>query len=278
MRTSTVLASILFGSFAAAAPVDKRALVVHTEVVYETVVVFTTVYDDDVPAASPTPEGLFYEQPSSSSVVVASTSSAAPAVVKPSSIYVAAPAPQTPSPVPTTTAKVYTPEPAKPTTEAAKPTYEAPKPTPEAPKPTTTTEAAYVAPTTAAAVAAPVAASDSAPATTSGEQYSNVDITIYDNNGGFGACGTELHDTDLIAAIAQPAWGASTYDVMTGAATNVWCGQKAKVDYNGKSVIVTILDMCPGCVGNDLDLSLAAWTALGLTEKTRLKASWSKVS
>ncbi|KAI8934018.1 hypothetical protein NX059_008786 [Plenodomus lindquistii] len=290
MKTSAVLASLLFSLAAVAAPVDKRALVYHTEVVYETVVVFTTVYeDDDVPEATPTPEGLFYEQPPvSSSVEVIPTSSAAPAPVeKPTSIYtpVPAPAPETPSPTPT-------------------PTYVAPAPTSEAPKPTSS-EAAYVAPppapepTPSAAPspapapspsaapspapepAAPVYSAPPAPEkpASSGQQFTNVDITIYDNNGGFGACGTELHDTDMIVALAQPAWGASTYDVMTGAATNPWCGQKIQVEYQGNTIEAKIMDLCPGCSGNDIDLSLAAWKALtGLDEKTRLKASWSKIS
>ncbi|KAH9881215.1 hypothetical protein J1614_001710 [Plenodomus biglobosus] len=291
MKTSAVLASVLFSLAAVAAPVDKRALVYHTETVIETVVVYTTVYDDDVvPEATPTPspEGLFYEQPASSSsssstpIVVPTPSpepapAPAPVVETPTSIYTPAPppAPETPSPAPTST-------------------YVAPAPVPEAPKPTTS-EAAYVPPPPPPAPApvpepttsaAPVYAAPPAPekpaatgSTSSGEQFSNVDITIYDNNGSFGACGTELHDTDMIVALAQPAWGQSTYDVMTGASTNPWCGQKIQVEYEGNTIEATIMDLCPGCSGHDIDLSLSAWKALtGLDEKTRLKASWSKIS
>lgn len=279
MKTSTVLASLLFGSFAVAAPFDKRALVYKTEVVTETVVIYTTVYDDEpVPT---TLEGLFYEQPKqTTTAAVQPTPEPAPAstppkIEQPSSAYVAPP--QSPAPVPT-------PAP------AAAP---APQPAPEEPKPTTT-EAAYVAPapapapaTSAAPAPAPVAPAapqvESKPASgnaaTTGEKYSNVDITIYDNNGGFGACGTALYDTDMIVALAKPAWGQSTYDVMTGEATNPWCGQKIQVEYNGNFVEATIMDMCPGCSGNDIDLSLAAWKKLTKTdEKTRLKASWSKIA
>ena len=108
-------------------------------------------------------------------------------------------------------------------------------------------------------------------------EHTNVDITIYDNNGGFGACGTELHDTDMIVALSKETWGQSTYDVMTGEATNPWCGQRIKVEYNGNHIFAKIMDMCPGCAGADIDLSLAAWKELTkLDEKTRLKASWSK--
>lgn len=260
MKNSAVLASMLFGALAVAAPFDKRALVYATEVVTETVVIYTTVYEDE-PVATSSVDGLFYEQPTTtSSAVVVPTSSAAPAYVapvtseSPSSVYT--PAPETPSSTPVAVA-----------TSAAAVVETQP----------TTTEA-YVAPAVTSAAAVESQAS-SGSTTTSGETYSDVDITIYDNSGGYGACGTELHDTDMIVALAQDAWGTSTYDVMTGEATNPWCGQKIQIEYNGNSIQATIMDLCPGCGGHDIDLSLAAWKQLtGLDEKTRLKASWSKVA
>lgn len=269
MKTSAVIASLLFGSFAVAAPFDKRALVYKTEVVTETVVVYTTVYDDEVPVAqaTTTPAGYFYEQPKAPSSAAAQPTSQAPVAEKPSSTYVA-PAPEKPTPTPVV--------------EQPKPVVESPKPVVEAPKPVETTQAAP-APTSVAPApvysAAPAPA-PSAPATSnpgSGMEHSNVDITIYDNNGGFGACGTELHDTDMIVALSKDTWGASTYDVMTGESTNPWCGQRIKVEYNGNHIFAKIMDLCPGCSGADIDLSLAAWKELTkLDEKTRLKASWSK--
>lgn len=289
MKTSAVLASMLFGSLAVAAPFDKRALAYKTEVVTETVVVWTTVYDDgaEVAEATTTPAGYFYEQPKASSAAAVPTSAQAPAappvVEKPSSAAYVAPAPQTPTPTP---APAPTPTPApveqpKPETSA----YVAPAPAPApassaayvAPAPAPASSAAYVAPAPAASSPAPQTVNT---ASSSGAQFQDVDITIYDNNqGGFGACGTKLTDSDMIVALAQPAWGASTYDKMTGAATNPWCGQKIKVEYEGKSVEATIMDMCPGCAGHDIDLSVAAWKALtGSDVKTRYKASWSKIS
>ncbi|KAF1358369.1 hypothetical protein EJ07DRAFT_125341, partial [Lizonia empirigonia] len=90
-----------------------------------------------------------------------------------------------------------------------------------------------------------------------------------------GACGKALYATDMVVALAADAWGASTYDTMTGAATNPWCGKKINIEYNGKTVSATIMDMCPGCSGHDIDLSDAAWAAIGMTEWTRVKGSWS---
>lgn len=289
MKNSAVLASLLFGSFAVAAPFDKRALIYKTEVVTETVVVYTTIYVDDAPVAqaTSTPAGYFYEEPkisSSSSVVVSSSSAQAPAytppaaAAAPSSAYVAPP--QAPAPTPTP-APVPTPSPSP----SPAPVVEQPKPV-ESPKPVETPQPAPAPAPSSAAAAPPAYSAPPAPVkpangggSVSGETYSNVDITIYDiNEGDHGACGTKLSATDMVVALAQPAWGASTYDVMTGAATNPWCGQKIKVSYEGNSIEATIMDLCPGCSGHDIDLSPAAWKALtGLDEKTRRKASWSKM-
>jgi hypothetical protein len=87
-----------------------------------------------------------------------------------------------------------------------------------------------------------------------------------------------MQATDLYVALAAPAWGASTYDTMTGKATNKWCGQKIRIEYGGKSVDAKIMDMCPGCAGHDIDLSDAAWAAIGMTEWTRVQGSWSMIN
>ncbi|KAH8730051.1 hypothetical protein GQ44DRAFT_554808, partial [Phaeosphaeriaceae sp. PMI808] len=77
-----------------------------------------------------------------------------------------------------------------------------------------------------------------------------------------GACGSSLKDTDMIVALAKPTWGESTHDVMTGESNNPWCGQKIRMKYNGRTADATIVDLCPGCKGADVDLSPAAWKAL----------------
>lgn len=282
MKTSAVLASALLSAFTVAAPVDKRALVYQTEIVTETVVIYTTIYDDDyVPEATTTPEGLFYEQPeTSSSVVVVPTSSAAPASAPQVQEASSAPAPasETPTPSPSPS-PVATPTPApvvEQPEEKAQPTtsaYVAPAPAPE---PSTSSAAPAVA--SPAPVASQVSQASTA-GTTTGESFTNVDMTVYDNNGAFGACGTALYDTDMIVALSKDAWGASTYDVMTGAATNPWCGQKIQVQYGGNTVEATIMDLCPGCSGHDIDLSWAAWKAVtGVSTPERFQASWSKIA
>jgi hypothetical protein len=277
MKTSAVLASILFGSYAVAAPFDRRALVYKTEVVTETVVVYTTVWDDEPVATSTTSAGEFYEQPSTTSTaVVVSTSSevatplAAPTKAAPTSSE-AAPA-YTPV-VPEEPSSVYTPVPT--TTPAPAP---APETSSAAPEPTTTAVASPApepvysqAPAPAASSAAP------SPPTTGGSSdgaaYSDVEITIYDNTGAAGACGKALYDSSKVVAISIGAWnemGGTTHDYMTGESTNPWCGKNIEIEYQGKTATAQIMDMCPGCVNKyDIDLSHAVWEELGLTEITR---------
>ena len=288
MKYSQVLATVLFGSMAAAIPF-KRDLVTKTEIAIETVIVYTTVWEDDIPVAEATTTagGYFYEKPSAEAETTpAATSTPA----------------YTPAPVQEPSTPAYTPPvktsaaPAPPKVEvsSAAPVQEPVKETSAAPAPATSTVEAPAAPTTTEAPAytpAPATTAAPAPATTAaaapsyssgssstGENFSGVDLTIAPLTGALGACGEPMHATDMYVAIAQSAWGASTYDTMTGQATNKWCGQKVRIEYNGKSVDAKIMDMCPGCAGHDLDLSDAAWAAIGMTEWTRVKGSWSMIN
>jgi hypothetical protein len=300
MKNSAVLASLLFGACAIAAPLNPRAMVYKTEVVVETVVVYTTVYDDQpVAQATPTNGGYFYErpkEPSASAVVPSSSSSSssskeAPAYTppvmapKPSSTYVA-PIPQAPAPTP----------------QAPAPTSQAPTPTPApvaTPKPSS---AVYVAPPVVPSVApvpvyspppapvssaAPIYSATPAPPSTGGVvsgPFTNVDMTVYDvgtMNGGL-ACGEayKSSDTDYVAAVAPGVWGTSTWDRMTGASSNPNCGKMAKVNYGGKSVTVKVVDFCEGCPAGakDIDLSWAAWN--DITDHApldRFKVTWNWV-
>lgn len=288
MKSSQILASVLFGSFAAAVPF-KRDLVTKTEVLFETVVVYTTVWDDETPVAeATTTAGADLYKHRASSVEAKPTISAAPtnyansttqavytssAVQEPSSIYTPV---QTPSPSSTVVV----------VSSAAKPVETSSAPAPVVPTTTaaaSTTEAAYTPVPVSSYTPAPVSSAAPAPAPSApapapgGEEYSG-DVTIYYNTGAYGACGTALYDTDMVVALAQPAWGTSSYDTATGEATNPWCGQKININANGKSITATIMDLCPGCTGHDIDLSKAAWEAIGMTEDTRIKGTWSKAS
>ncbi|KAJ7095642.1 RlpA-like double-psi beta-barrel-protein domain-containing protein-containing protein, partial [Mycena epipterygia] len=76
--------------------------------------------------------------------------------------------------------------------------------------------------------------------------------TYYDPDGGFGACGTQLQNSDFIVALPE-----SQYD------NGAHCGQTVNVEYQGNSIQVTVADLCPGCQGEDgIDLAEGAMAAL----------------
>lgn len=269
MKTS-VIASMLLASMALAAPLERRARLTKTEIITTTVYSTTTVYDDE-PAPAPTSsQGLFYEQPPSSAVAV--PTSAAPIVPVPAPSSAApvpapsvqaqpqpqvsqAPASSAPAPAPvvTSAAPVVQPQPSVP---AAAPTSAAPAPAPAQPSST------------------PASSSPS----TGSYTYTDVDLTVYNGYGGKGACETTLNDSDMFVALSQGIFGPATYNVQTGAPTNKWCGVSITIEYNGKTVTAPVQDRCAGCAGeNDVDVSPAVWTALGLVvaDGGRYKANWS---
>ena len=270
MKTSTFLASMLFGSLAVAAPLQRRARLTKTEIITTTVFSTVTVYDDEpAPTSS---QGLFYEQPPT------------PSSVAPSSTpYVAPPAPSVAAAAP------------KPSVQAPAPSAPAPQvvaPSVAAPAPAVTSAAVVVAPAPVTPVTPPVVTSAAAPVTpapttsnpapsTGDAQHTDVDLTMYNGYGGKGACGTTLNDSDIFVALSKGVFGDSTYDVMTGDATDPWCKATIEIFYNGKTVTAPVVDRCAGCAGTyDVDLSPAAYSALGLDASApgRFKASWSKVS
>jgi hypothetical protein len=102
-------------------------------------------------------------------------------------------------------------------------------------------------------------------------------MTIYNPAGELGACGKRLSDDEMIVALGAPTMGPSTYNVMTGEATNQWCGKQIQITYQGKTAVGTIQDKCPGCSAGDIDLSPALWKALTGMDPSlggRFKAEW----
>ena len=101
------------------------------------------------------------------------------------------------------------------------------------------------------------------------------DGTFYSPSVGFGSCGHQNADTDLVAALAT---GSMTFYNPSNPNNNPVCGHKVKVTKVGepaKTVTVAIVDTCPGCKGTfDLDLSPAAFDKLAPEAVGRIKISW----
>lgn len=260
MKTSNVIASLLFGSFAVAAPLKQRALHTTTVTVLETVTQYTTIWDGEAKTAPPpasTP-AYFYENQAKPS-----TTQAAPAYTPPATSE---------KPAPTS---VYTPPPPPPSSKVPEYTP-APSPTP-APAPSP----AYTPPPAPVSSAAPAPkpstpAPQPQPGNGNGQVY-DTKMTVYDiPKGAFGACSTELNDDMMIVALEANMMGVSTYN-SNGEATNQYCGKKIIIDYNGKKTPATIADKCPGCPPNGIDLTRALWAeVVGPNDPgSKLPVKWS---
>jgi len=210
------------------------------------------------------------------------TAAASPAETSPENAAPAAPspapattpeAPAAPSPPPATTPEA----PAAPSTPTTSPEAPAapstPTTSPEAPAapstPTTSPEAP--APPTTTSAQAPTTSSAPAPSSSSsggsGETF-NGEATFYEV--GLGACGETNSDSEMIAALNHAQWDA--FGSMSNG--NPACGKQATLNYEGKSVTVTIRDKCMGCKHGDLDLSPAAFKQLADEGAGRIQMSW----
>jgi hypothetical protein len=71
---------------------------------------------------------------------------------------------------------------------------------------------------------------------------------------GLGSCGIFNTDADAIVAVS-----AGLFDTFPGAGPNPnlnpICGKPITINFQGKTVQAVVTDKCPGCVGNDLDMT-----------------------
>lgn len=148
-----------------------------------------------------------------------------------------------------------------------------------APAPSTTTSPTYqpaptTSPTPTTTSTSASSTSSSAPAPTSsssggsGGQY-NGQATFYEV--GLGACGWTNSDSELVAALNWEQWN----QFGSESNGNPACNKKATLNYQGKSVTVSIVDKCMGCKYGDLDLSPTAFEKLASESVGRLDMSWS---
>jgi hypothetical protein len=79
---------------------------------------------------------------------------------------------------------------------------------------------------------------------------------------GLGACGIVNKDTDFIAAVSEDFF--DTFPGYNGANpnNNGLCGRKVSVNYQGKTITVSLTDRCTGCAYSSLDFSPSAFKAL----------------
>lgn len=127
-----------------------------------------------------------------------------------------------------------------------------------------TTEPAATPITVKANVVAPTTTTQAPPAATttpvsSSEEFTGGKATFFYQGGAYGACGIIHQDSDKIVALEMSRYGGGSNNAPD-------CGRQVEVTNvaNGKSVIATVADACPGCANfNSLDLSVGAFDAIG---------------
>lgn len=95
-------------------------------------------------------------------------------------------------------------------------------------------------------------------------------ITWY--NTGLGACGIYSNDGELVVALNREQFDPSTPNGNPN--RNPLCGRNIRVNANGRSVTVRLVDRCAGCPYGGLDLSPAAFGVLASTSVGVLQGSW----
>ncbi|KAJ6507703.1 RlpA-like double-psi beta-barrel-protein domain-containing protein-containing protein [Mycena vitilis] len=76
--------------------------------------------------------------------------------------------------------------------------------------------------------------------------------TYYNPDGGLGACGWAIQNSDFAVAIGAGHWDNGAH-----------CGRTMTVTFNGATVQATVADLCPGCQGdNGIDLTPGAIGAI----------------
>ncbi|KAH9942264.1 RlpA-like double-psi beta-barrel-protein domain-containing protein-containing protein [Epithele typhae] len=94
-------------------------------------------------------------------------------------------------------------------------------------------------------------------------QAFNGDATFYEPNGGTGACGHPIQNTDFAVALnpTQYAGGAN-------------CGRTITAHFQGASVTATVQDLCPGCGNGGIDLTPSAFQRLASLDRGRIQVEW----
>merc|ERR1712093_463815 len=99
-----------------------------------------------------------------------------------------------------------------------------------------------------------------------GGSYSG-QATYFYQGGNPGACGNYNQDSAYIVALDYRMYSGGSH-----------CGQQVRINSGGRSITATVADLCPSCASSgSLDLSVAAFQALGSLGQGVLPISWSFV-
>jgi hypothetical protein len=82
-------------------------------------------------------------------------------------------------------------------------------------------------------------------------------------NVGVGACGWKNKASDFVVAVNTAQFDSGAH-----------CGQRIEIRANGKTAIAEVVDECPGCSHNGLDLSKSLFAHFESTDDGVFDASW----
>ncbi|KAL4865494.1 RlpA-like double-psi beta-barrel-protein domain-containing protein-containing protein [Aspergillus spectabilis] len=106
--------------------------------------------------------------------------------------------------------------------------------------------------------------------TSNGGPYTG-DLTYYDP--GLGSCGIESTASERICAVSHVVFDAAL--ISGNPNENPLCGLKLRIRRGEMSVDVKVVDRCPGCNVDDLDVSPAVFEELGELAEGRVLVDWS---
>ncbi|KAL4883229.1 RlpA-like double-psi beta-barrel-protein domain-containing protein-containing protein [Aspergillus karnatakaensis] len=106
--------------------------------------------------------------------------------------------------------------------------------------------------------------------TSNGGPYTG-DLTYYDP--GLGSCGIESTASENICAVSHVVFDAAL--ISGNPNENPLCGLRLRIRRGDRSVDVKVVDRCPGCNVDDLDVSPAVFKELGHLDEGRVLVDWS---
>ncbi|KAL1716453.1 RlpA-like double-psi beta-barrel-protein domain-containing protein-containing protein, partial [Schizophyllum commune] len=87
--------------------------------------------------------------------------------------------------------------------------------------------------------------------------------TYYTPNNNYGACGKRIKNSEHAVALSNDKYAGGAH-----------CGKKITAHHNGKKVVATVRDLCPGCAANSLDLTPSAFKKLAKLGKGNIAVNW----
>ncbi|KAK9790453.1 hypothetical protein AB5N19_03889 [Seiridium cardinale] len=85
---------------------------------------------------------------------------------------------------------------------------------------------------------------------------------------GLGACGQNNSPSDFIVAIGASRWTASNPN------NDPLCQNSIRISHGGKTVTAKVVDKCPGCGANDIDVSPAVFQQFASLDTGVLTVDW----